>query len=323
MDYNTDQFIEWAVRSHNLVEKYHLRDRHPSMSQVSINAYKTGMMPASGEAQKSWIDRDQRKLLLKAKEILPPDQQGHPWIFTDRQWDDPRHTPEVINYWKEKIGTDKPWVRGNAFGFREEQLPTEPGDFDFALGCSNTFGMGIPEDYRWSNVLERLIGRRIYNFGACGAGIMSVYRLALLWIPILRPKNVFVWAPPRHRFEMPTFADPRCLVQVSASVVQRHKRGVLDGLGVYRDDQADVVPTYYTMLENEYFTEIQEQAYLDGLNNLCREYGVNCYYHAKQKSPFKKERTNPLLCAADGHHPGPLVHEYIAEALEGQYRGSA
>jgi len=49
------------------------------------------------------------------------------------------------------------------------------GEIDIALGDSNTFGVGMYEDYIWPNILSKLTGVPILNLGICSAGVEHSY----------------------------------------------------------------------------------------------------------------------------------------------------
>src|SRR5207248_3815155 len=65
-----------------------------------------------------------------------------------------------------------PPIRGNALGFREREIgPHTAGRYRIAIiGDSFTFGQGIEERERFSNVLETLLGPKyeVLNFGTPG-----------------------------------------------------------------------------------------------------------------------------------------------------------
>ncbi len=59
----------------------------------------------------------------------------------------------------------------NAFGFRGEI----DKDADvLGVGCSMTFGLGVPESGRWTNILSSQINQNIMNLGSPGASVETV-----------------------------------------------------------------------------------------------------------------------------------------------------
>lgn len=59
----------------------------------------------------------------------------------------------------------------NSLGFRGE-VYTDPEII--ASGCSLTFGLGIPELGRWTNVLGNMINKNVMNLGSPGASVESI-----------------------------------------------------------------------------------------------------------------------------------------------------
>jgi hypothetical protein len=58
-------------------------------------------------------------------------------------------------------------IETNDLGLRGP-LPPEAGDWTLALGCSTTFGWGVPEQAAWPAVASRLIGEPVVNGGVPG-----------------------------------------------------------------------------------------------------------------------------------------------------------
>lgn len=60
----------------------------------------------------------------------------------------------------------------NSDGIRSVELSTRPSVI--ALGCSITLGQGLPTNYRWTNILEGLIGQSVANLAYSGASANKV-----------------------------------------------------------------------------------------------------------------------------------------------------
>lgn len=87
----------------------------------------------------------------------------------------------------------------NSYGFRSEEFSNV--DNVLSLGCSFTFGMGIAEDQTWSSIISK--HRRLANFNLAidGASADCCFRMALNWIPQLKPKVVLYQSPDSSRLE--------------------------------------------------------------------------------------------------------------------------
>lgn len=69
-------------------------------------------------------------------------------------------------------------VRINAVGFRDGKELTASTEGDpFVLGDSFTFGWGVEESERYSDVLGRLTGERVYNIGVPNADVADYRRI--------------------------------------------------------------------------------------------------------------------------------------------------
>jgi len=86
-------------------------------------------------------------------------------------------------------------------GFRETRLSSIKQNQCLALGCSYTFGVGLPLEDIWTSIFEQKYAETVYNLGAPSMGNETFFRLAYHWIPILKPKLVMVLSPGMHRRE--------------------------------------------------------------------------------------------------------------------------
>jgi len=87
----------------------------------------------------------------------------------------------------------------NSYGFRANEF--SDSDNLIALGCSHTLGTGITESSRWSTIVSKTLGLADYNLGIGGASADCCFRMALNWIPQLKPKVVLYQNPEPSRFE--------------------------------------------------------------------------------------------------------------------------
>ena len=93
----------------------------------------------------------------------------------------------------------------NSYGFRTYDLhdPDLVDNCALFLGCSNMFGIGvfnkdtIPEKFR--SLQPDLIP---VNLGVPGGSLDACIRLAMYWVPILRPQVIFLMHPPGIRREL-------------------------------------------------------------------------------------------------------------------------
>lgn len=122
---------------------------------------------------------------------LPPDERvfGHRYL----------HTPSNpgINDWVHFS------YKTNTHGFRmDDEMPTtKKVRSAIALGCSNTFGIGMPNGLIWPTIVSHTLKHRVYNLGYPGGSLDKAFRVLLAWLPIIRPAHVFLLEPPGVRYE--------------------------------------------------------------------------------------------------------------------------
>lgn len=97
----------------------------------------------------------------------------------------------------------------DCYGFRKnentinfEDVTREDWKESYAcLGCSWTFGVGIPAEHTWTEFLNRQTNLKCLNMGVPGSGIQTGYRLLKAWIEHFgcKPKGVLIagWFVPR------------------------------------------------------------------------------------------------------------------------------
>lgn len=107
----------------------------------------------------------------------------------------------------------------NNYGFRTDEF-NQIGDCFITLGCSYTEGIGVDIKHTYGHYLEKELNLKCYNLGWESTGSCTVFMIANLWIPILKPKYVFYLEIFQNRFELLTkdrqplnlrtdFLDPR------------------------------------------------------------------------------------------------------------------
>lgn len=109
--------------------------------------------------------------------------KNYPDAMTTMGWDDPRR----VTY------------RINSEGFRGGDFVEGGAMF---LGCSLTFGIGMPEEDIWPSIVARELNLPCINLGVPGGANDSIFRMANEWIPKLKPKIVFMMSTYKQRFEV-------------------------------------------------------------------------------------------------------------------------
>lgn len=97
--------------------------------------------------------------------------------------------------------------RLNEFGFRGDSLSSEKiselnANCVMFLGCSNMFGVGEFEKNTIPAKFKAITGENVVNLGQPGGSLDACVRVAMHWVPLLKPKAIFLLHPPGIRREI-------------------------------------------------------------------------------------------------------------------------
>jgi hypothetical protein len=100
------------------------------------------------------------------------------------------------------IGTEIKYSFNN-YGFRTPYNfdVKNPQSGNMFLGCSITEGIGLKLEDIWAYKINKKLGGCFYNLSQGGTGIETMYRLMRSWVPIIKPKNVFIMSIFKNRKE--------------------------------------------------------------------------------------------------------------------------
>ena len=91
----------------------------------------------------------------------------------------------------------------NSHGFRCEEFDSTSNSL-VALGCSWTFGVGLPIEETWPYIVGKNLNLTCYNLGVGGGSHDTSFRFAFNWLEKIKPKLVIFWNTPTQRVEMLT-----------------------------------------------------------------------------------------------------------------------
>jgi hypothetical protein len=93
--------------------------------------------------------------------------------------------------------------RTNSFGFRDDHWEG-PAEI-VALGCSNTYGVGVPVKGSWPKILQDMVNKEVRNLSQPGISINElVYQLFAYCKKFGNPKFIFCLFPDPFRIKLPT-----------------------------------------------------------------------------------------------------------------------
>lgn len=132
------------------------------------------------------------------------------WMPTDtrdlfeKNLHDPARAPILVaNGWT----SDSIRYRANDHGFRMDLQMSEitPGECDFYLGCSITFGTGLNIEDTWAHKLSQRNGVPMVNLAHPGTGLETQHRMLMSWAERLKPRRAYtLGANPLRREVMVT-----------------------------------------------------------------------------------------------------------------------
>jgi len=88
----------------------------------------------------------------------------------------------------------------NSHGFRCNDFTSEPTAM--FLGCSYTFGTGLPIESTWAYLTAQKLNLKLANLGTGGAALDTSFRLCHGWIDKIKPSIIFLLSPDPARHEM-------------------------------------------------------------------------------------------------------------------------
>ena len=157
------------------------------------------------------------------------------------------------------------------------------------IGCSNTMGIGVNLEETWCHHVNQRIGGVMINLGQAGGAAETCYRIVRHWLPIIRPKRLYMLSPPsvRREFWMPETQQP----EIAGPRTSMPKILMADPeIDINRHRVLDAIRYHATINHVEFH-----------------------YMHFRK---IHDEMGEFMDFARDGMHPGPITHQHIAEQFD-------
>lgn len=231
------------------------------------------------------------------------------WMPTDTKehFDKLIKNPTHRKYFSE-MGWDKPGAISyniNCEGFRSDEF-----DYDtpcmISLGCSFTFGTGLPVDVIWPSLVSAATGLKLANLAWGGNSTDTCFRLAEYWIPRLRPKLVTMLAPPYSRIEV--LLDST-LSELPVEVIMPETKSLTI------DHKDTFLKHWYLNDEN---SRLNQSKNCLAVHQLCSNYGIPCVIERAHDHVYWNQNEDGY--ARDYMHAGPVIHKKIAEKMLNGYK---
>jgi len=208
----------------------------------------------------------------------------HAAYFRERDWDQ----PGTITY---KINFD---------GFRCDELDSTSPNI-IALGCSYTFGVGLPLSATWPKLVADDLGLVCHNLAWPGTSADTCFMLARYWVPKLKPSLVVMAAPPVHRFDL-VIDDTNLPHETFMPGQTQHEHDFYIQQWFLNDRNAEL---------NNAKNKLAVKALCAELNIPCLTYNAHEY--------FARSR-DEVEYARDYMHAGPKGHTMFSERIIDDWR---
>jgi hypothetical protein len=210
----------------------------------------------------------------------------------DNHWTNPRQKELLI---KSGWGKTSITYKRNDAAFRMnlDMINIIPGECDFYLGCSHTFGVGINLEDTWGWKLSQKKGLTFVNLGCPGGSFETQYRMLVSWAGVLKPRRAFTLGSYEGRREI------------------LHPDGVAEQFGSWVSHEPQY--TMYRRMSNENEELISSLRTLDAMRAVCIRHSIELY-------TIDRNIRNDVLrigpkdkMARDLIHYSPDWHSRIAE----------
>jgi hypothetical protein len=218
---------------------------------------------------------------------------------------------------KQKESNELGWTednvsyRFNQWGFRhDEDFVENPNSIVF-LGCSLTMGVGVNYEQTWPYYVSKELGLDCINLGQPGTGIQSAYRVAKMWLPVIKPKAVMFYVPDPNRKELWPDEEGEHREEYGDAAMQ---------IGHWHSETGwdKKYYEYWKMQISKREADIYKMAYLDAISWLCKDSRLIQFSRGATMNNedskellrgsqliFTQSKTDNAEIARDMMHPGP------------------
>ena len=176
--------------------------------------------------------------------------------------------------------------RFNSEGFRGPEIDNPECA---CFGCSFTMGTGVDEQETWANQLAQMLDCTTANLGHAGSSNDTALRMALHYLPILRPKYALWLQTDQNRVEI--FHTDDRVVNIMAGHVPEF----------YIQD--NFVKSWFLVDQNQ---QLNLEKNTLAFRHLCRELNIDCVV-------IKRDQVPAIDLARDLMHPGKLSYKKLAK----------
>ena len=223
---------------------------------------------------------------------------------TSESFEKLQQVTEYYEYFKQKGWLEPGAIsyRFNSYGFRCDEF--DETDCMIALGCSFTMGIGLPVESTWPYLVGKQLGLVPYTLACGGISADTCFRFAEYWIPVLRPKAVFMLTPPPARIELIKAAGDIPI----ENYLPQHETQISSDIDSY-------LKHWFTAEENSRLNQAKNKL---AIQAICYDLKIPC--HIYDVFNYMAKSREEIEYARDRMHAGPKGHELLAVDMVRDYK---
>lgn len=179
----------------------------------------------------------------------------------------------------------------NSNGFRCDEFADKPSVM--FLGCSHTFGIGLPIENVWTNYVTESLSLNSINLSVPGGSNDTAFRLAYHYIPKLKPVAVVMLSP----------VDTRC------ELILNDKESLFFfNSGLMRIKENKLEEFYNAWMSSDTNFEVNRQKNILGVSKICQDHNIKFVC-------FNSEQFKKYDLARDLLHFGISSHKVFSQRV--------
>ena len=188
----------------------------------------------------------------------------------------------------------------NSYGMRMDGDPA-PGNNILFLGCSMTFGIGVPKENSWTHLVSKQMGMGEVNMGNPGGSIDSLFRLYNAWQYEIQAPITCLLIPPQYRKER-IITDNNgdlFIAKIATWTINHMKTPEMKDIALQSINDTEMY--------------MNEKRNIDAIKNIAHE--TNSKLIIIDSYNLSPEVYNRGSIGRDNGHPGYYWHEKVAETF--------
>lgn len=240
----------------------------------------------------------------------PPWVPGKRSANTNLQWQSPIEKEQfekmMLDPVHQKYFQEKGWDNPDAITYNINSEGFRCSEFDdtpclVALGCSYTFGVGLPVQDTWPELVGRARGLKVVNLSWPGQGSDYCFRVAEYWLRRLPATLCLMLNPPPSRIEVVTDKNEA-------------ETFMPNSMSSYYNPDDWFLNQWMMNQENHRLNNLKNAL---AIKQLCAELNIPCGTFEAQV--YMSGSREELEYARDYMHAGPKGHQILAEKMLSEY----